>query len=241
MTLANVTSGQWRGGSLSLLLTLYGAKGVGDAVADGSEGEKKKERGKKEKEGGRWVQLLAASAGIREENWGSPLLRQDLRLLMGLESISADLSSRKEQQKHNQTNIWFSEQMPQDGTGGRMGKAGTHFQHHDFHLHIGWQIHFRLETPHHGNQQVNSRQQVFVVDDWRTGGAATETLGKKKKKQHVLTWQKSPTFHQPTGDKTRAFFSNQPGVLAMMSIQHVDRDRTLARTINMNDASLKNK
>lgn len=56
-----------------------------------------------------------------------------------------------------------------------MEKVGTHFHHYNFHLHIHWQIHFRLETPHHGNQQVKSRQQVFAVDNWRTGGTMTET------------------------------------------------------------------
>ncbi|GAA6223932.1 gamma-parvin [Lates japonicus] len=35
---------------------------------------------------------------------------------------------------------------------------------HNFDLHIRRQIQFRLETSHHGNQQMNSGQKVFVVD-----------------------------------------------------------------------------
>lgn len=45
------------------------------------------------------------------------------------------------------------------------GEAGTHFHDDNFNLHIQWQIHFGLEASHHGNQQMNSSQKVFVVDD----------------------------------------------------------------------------
>lgn len=34
--------------------------------------------------------------------------------------------------------------------------AETHLHRHNFDLHIRRQLHFRLETLHHGNQQMNS-------------------------------------------------------------------------------------
>lgn len=41
----------------------------------------------------------------------------------------------------------------------------THFHDYNVHLYIRWQIQFGLKTFHHGNQQMNSGQKVFVVDD----------------------------------------------------------------------------
>jgi len=45
-------------------------------------------------------------------------------------------------------------------------QAETHFHNYNFNLHIR-QIQFRLETSHHGNQQMNCGQKVFAVDDWQ--------------------------------------------------------------------------
>lgn len=46
-------------------------------------------------------------------------------------------------------------------------RAETHFHNYNFNLHIRRQFEFRLEMSHHGNQQMNSGQKVFVVDDWQ--------------------------------------------------------------------------
>ena len=47
-------------------------------------------------------------------------------------------------------------------------RAGTqtHLHQNHLHFHVGRQNQIGLEAPHHGNQQMNSGQEVFVVDDW---------------------------------------------------------------------------
>ena len=69
----------------------------------------------------------------------------------------------------------------------------THFHNDNFNLHIRWQIQFRLERSHHGNQQMNSGQKVFVVDDWQANSREQNTHTHKIKKQQLaLIWQNSP-------------------------------------------------
>lgn len=46
-------------------------------------------------------------------------------------------------------------------------KCGAHLHNNDLNLHVRRQIQFGLETFHHGNQQMNGGQEVFVVDDWQ--------------------------------------------------------------------------
>jgi len=57
--------------------------------------------------------------------------------------------------------------------------AATHFNNYNFNLHIWWQIQFGLERFHHGNQQMNSGQKVFVVDDWRENNREQNAHKKK--------------------------------------------------------------
>ena len=44
-------------------------------------------------------------------------------------------------------------------------RGETHLCNRNIDLHIWWQLQIRLETSHHGNQQMNGGQGAFVVDD----------------------------------------------------------------------------
>lgn len=74
----------------------------------------------------------------------------------------------------------------------------THFHNYNFNLDIRWQIHFRLETSHHGNQQMNSGQRVFVVNDW----------------------QITHTHTKSTSTDTTDFITNQCGSKEIVTLMH---------------------
>lgn len=70
-------------------------------------------------------------------------------------------------------------------------RAETHFHNYNFNLHVWWQIQFRLETSRHGNQEMNSGQKVFVVDDWQANSRGQNTHIKTNdlRTHHLPVWK----------------------------------------------------
>lgn len=53
------------------------------------------------------------------------------------------------------------------GSGRQVKVEKAHLHNHHFNLHVRRQLQLGLESFHHGNQQMNGGQEVFVVDDWQ--------------------------------------------------------------------------
>lgn len=100
----------------------------------------------------------------RRTTFCSPLFCENFHLRAGLDPSLADLRRRGHRIDVTRTRACLH----------RQAKAPkiipeAHLHNHDFNLHVRRQIQFGLESFHHGNQQMNGGQEVFVVDDWQAG------------------------------------------------------------------------
>lgn len=94
----------------------------------------------------------------------SPILCENFHLCVGFDSAPADLQTgvKKDRYRGDERKFRLTGKSVED-------QCGAHLHNNDLNLHVGRQIQFGLETFHHGNQQMNGGQEVFVVDDWQAG------------------------------------------------------------------------
>lgn len=89
----------------------------------------------------------------------SPIICENFCLRVGFDSAPADLQAEVHRDRfHGITRVFGL-------TGRSADDRGAHLYNNDLNLHVCRQIQLGLETFHHGNQQMNGGQEVFVVDD----------------------------------------------------------------------------